>query len=454
MSTSKENDPRALTPHGEILSKVGAQTEAATAELERVLREASTPDALRERLIPEIGPVLETWTNGEAASVVRAIGGRISEGADPDTAALTRWIRMHDGDSESVIDCLKVDPPDGITIIQLLSRAGSQKLVFRATWQIAQRDVVVKRFVGQETERLVDRESRTHPLSMRHDNIIETHLLRNESGEPFLVERKLSHVLNDEWQSKGVDEAANLLRDIAAALAFLRERNLVHGDVKPDNIGVDGGRYILLDFGICRKADEFQEDASATGSLRTRAPELLRGEAGHGFASDVWALGATVFNALVGRFPLFNADETPPRVSHPDQRAQYEALLAKRASEEWKERVEQGLEQVEHDAMRSVVGAALAEDPTARVGVNELVDRCQRELAAFVRARDGGAGLSPTDELDQLLDNFPDAEVLRVMSRNKRLQLETLVERLEATQALHDTEASRLEELKRLIATA
>ena len=54
---------------------------------------------------------------------------------------------------------------------------------------------------------------------------------------------------------------------------------------------------------------------------------------------DIWALGATVFNAVVGRFPLFDKDEKPPRISHPTERSSFEEELKRRVEHEWDRRV-------------------------------------------------------------------------------------------------------------------
>src|SRR5262249_17402572 len=144
-------------------------------------------------------------------------------------------------------------------------------------------------------------------------------------------------VLGDGWRAGGIQEAANLLNDIGHALVYLYgELGLVHGDIKPANIGRKGGSYILLDFGICRRACEFKGDATATGSLRTRAPELfLTDKYPHPDKADVWSLGATVFNAVVGRFPFVDEGESVPRVSKPAEREAFEAVLKKRILEQW-----------------------------------------------------------------------------------------------------------------------
>lgn len=64
----------------------------------------------------------------------------------------------------------------------------------------------------------------------------------------------------DDWDSGGIQEAANLLFNISDAVAFLHSQDYVHGDIKPDNIGKEDDNYILLDFGICRRTSEFTKD--------------------------------------------------------------------------------------------------------------------------------------------------------------------------------------------------
>src|SRR5947209_5160690 len=129
--------------------------------------------------------------------------------------------------------------------------------------------------------------------------------------------------------------SANLLNDIGHALAYLHgELGLVHGDIKPANIGRKDGAYILLDFGICRRACEFRGEVTATGSLRTRAPELfLTDSYPQPAKSDVWSLAATVFNAIVGRFPFIDEGESVPRISTLKERETFEAVIKQRILE-------------------------------------------------------------------------------------------------------------------------
>ncbi|MBI4822792.1 MAG: protein kinase [Nitrospirae bacterium] len=287
------------------------------------------------------------------------------------------------------------------------------------------------------------RELQPHPLLMKHKNIIKTHFFMNKKSESFLVEERLPFVLDDGWRAKGVQEAANLLYDIANALAFLHSMGLVHGDVKPDNIGKDGEDYILLDFGICRKKEAFvAEVVSATGSLRTRAPELLELDKylkEQPEKVDIWALGATVYNALVGRFPLFDKDENPPRISTPEERSKFEAVLLERVRDEWEKRVDLSLVQ---EPMRNLLAEALEKDPKKRCQASKLVQESPSELAAFLRASQQSIGkFSPLEELQQFKNYLPDSEILNLMPI---VQKETLKTKLDGLKTAHGFDKDQL----------
>ena len=218
------------------------------------------------------------WWDEEACKVLQLYAEELKKRDDITMNNLCRWILSHPNNSDAVRECLSTEPPDGIDIIRVLSQRGSQKIIFLATWHLFQRQVVLKRFLGlrEAAEILFTRESLANPLFLKHPNINETYLHQNSKGEKFVVEEFLREVLYDGWRSNGILEAANLLYDICNAIHYIqKEGNLVHGDIKPDNIAKKSGRYVLLDFGICRPAGAFTPESTATGSLRTRPPELL-----------------------------------------------------------------------------------------------------------------------------------------------------------------------------------
>ncbi len=119
------------------------------------------------------------------------------------------------------------------------------------------------------------------------------------------------------------DAVAVIGADLAGALAAVHAAGLVHRDVKPSNIllGVDG-RARLADFGIARGEatgglDDVTAAGDVVGTLRFLPPEVLAGGAATR-ASDVWALGAVLYEAVAGRPPF---DASSPAALLASQRA-------------------------------------------------------------------------------------------------------------------------------------
>lgn len=131
------------------------------------------------------------------------------------------------------------------------------------------------------------------------------------AGQPFLVMEQVDGVPIDRWcreQALPVDGILALMITVAQAIRFAHGQLIVHCDLKPSNILVDGsGRPCLLDFGIARliDADEDPRRPSST-SARARAftpgyasPEQESGGA-VGTASDIYSLGRLI-EELLGR---------------------------------------------------------------------------------------------------------------------------------------------------------
>jgi serine/threonine protein kinase len=401
---------------------------------------------------------LSHWEEKPCLTVVAALQARWQAmvGADRfnlDLAQVASWMEKHRDDADrgqAVAHCIELDAPDEVRIQRRLAQTGQQKRVFAASWTVADdpTEIVVKSFL-HEAEQILLRERRPHPLSMTHPNIIETFMLENDAtpAQTFLVERRIE-VLSDRWHlavdvelgkslSKpgGWSEIARLLVDISRALAFLADQGLVHGDVKPDNLGIRDGKFVLLDFGICRRASEFV-DGAQTGSLRTRAPEVLLGTGRHTERSDVWALGATIFNALFGRFPLFlNENEKPPPVTRLKARAAFERELRRRIRRDWDNRLAP-LQGLEHRALRDIVVSTLDCSPDNRPEAAEVLSRALHDLPALVGAQEGPR-FRPRHELTELrrhLSRDPDEIALIPAARGRAFdaRLETLNRALRA----------------------
>ena len=436
MAPDGESIPRVLFP----LAKAGDATADAVRRLSSPAR--AYLERADERHIVELGNALGTWDDEVAAALLTDLDTSFAQGIG-EPLSLAIWVERHLNDASSVSDCLAVVPPAGIRIKGLLSRRGGQKVVFLAEWPIAGRQVVVKKLVAPAAEqsKVLGREFQAHPLSINHPNIIETHSMSNVNGDVFLVEEFLSEIIGDEWEAQGLEEAATLLFDIASALAYLHEAvQRVHADVKPDNIGRRGDSFVLLDFGMCRPMDQLAE-ATATGSLRTRAPEVLS-EGAYAMPDrvDTWALGAVLFKAFEHRFPLFDEGEAVPPISDTAARAALVEKLKDRAEREWDQRL--SMPNVP-GRFKSVLQSALKKDPRERVSAADLRNLTLNSLGVYLRRRAfDSPRFSPVAEIKQYSDwLLPNSEALRRLplavrqkTRARLLMLETLPSLSEAEQ--------------------
>jgi hypothetical protein len=107
------------------------------------------------------------------------------------------------------------------------------------------------------------------------------------------------------------------MREVADALAYAHKRNVVHRDIKPDNILIDSdtGRAMVTDFGIARAlTDQGESKLTATGmAIGTPAymsPEQSAGELHIDGRSDLYSLGVVGYQIACGELP-FNAPNTP-----------------------------------------------------------------------------------------------------------------------------------------------
>jgi serine/threonine protein phosphatase PrpC len=117
----------------------------------------------------------------------------------------------------------------------------------------------------------------------------------------------------------GLEEGRNIAIRLAHAAAALHRAGIIHRDIKPDNVMLEaGGALKLLDLGVVRLPglEDFPPE-NVPGTTAYMAPEMFTGEAGN-VATDIYALGVTLFRAFTGTYPYGNADATSmPRQERP-----------------------------------------------------------------------------------------------------------------------------------------
>lgn len=210
-------------------------------------------------------------------------------------------------------------PFGAYTLLKELGR-GAVGVVYEAVHRDLGRRAAVKilktGFDTDPTARERFRRETRASAQVRHDHIVEIYEAGEVDGRPFyameLVEGKPLSALVRDAPFPDREALCRGLAAVADALDALHRAGIVHRDVKPSNIMLRAdGRMILADFGHARVADSaaLSTTGEALGTPLYMSPEQMLGKRDEVDArSDVYALGATLYEALTGK-PVFKADE-------------------------------------------------------------------------------------------------------------------------------------------------
>ena len=146
----------------------------------------------------------------------------------------------------------------------------------------------------------------THPATIRvYDLVVDDDAGTDWLVTEFLPGRSLGQVLELDGHICP-EEARYVARHLLSALDAVHARSLLHRDVKPSNIQLcDDGRVVLMDFGLAAAPGTLAgaPPGVIAGSLAYLAPEVLW-EGRYSTASDLYALGVTLYAAVAGMLPV------------------------------------------------------------------------------------------------------------------------------------------------------
>ncbi len=230
---------------------------------------------------------------------------------------------------------------------------GGMGVIYRATQRSLNRKVAVKllllgRYSSAESIERFHREAQS-AAALRHPNIVAIHEVGEHDGQHFLsMDYIEGRSLAEEIRARPMEprRAAEVARDVARAIHYAHEHGVLHRDIKPSNILLDVfGQVRITDFGLAKKLDG-SSDLTLTGQMvgtpNYLSPEQAAGKhAEVGPASDVYSIGALLYELLTGRPPfLANSlsetllrirDEPPlnPRAHNPALQGDLETIALK-----------------------------------------------------------------------------------------------------------------------------
>ena len=160
---------------------------------------------------------------------------------------------------------------------------------------------------------LVDRFKSELRLTRRisHRNVVRTYDLGECDGAYYItmeyVEGVTARELIDTWGTVAVSSTLAIATQLAEALAVAHEEGVIHRDIKPQNLLLDGdGVLKVMDFGVARLAERTEgvtETGMVVGTPAYMAPEQLLDEDVDA-RSDLYAVGVVLYECLTGQLPF------------------------------------------------------------------------------------------------------------------------------------------------------
>ena len=214
---------------------------------------------------------------------------------------------------------------------------GGMGVVYRARQASLNRTVALKMILAGQFASPADvqrfRTEAEAAANLQHPNIVTIHEVGEHEGRHYFsmdyVEGKNLAALLKEQGPLPATRAAELAKTLAEAVHYAHQRGTLHRDLKPQNILMDSeGRPRITDFGLAKRlqaADTLTATGAVMGSPSYMSPEQAQGRNDLvGPASDVYSLGAVLYEMLTGRPPFLGdspmatlhkvVNDEPPRL--------------------------------------------------------------------------------------------------------------------------------------------
>ncbi len=226
---------------------------------------------------------------------------------------------------------------------------GSFGEVWRARDEVTEAEVAVKIYIALDKQGLKEfTEEFKVANALTHPNLLHADYYDICENRPFIVMPYCPESAVSLVGKMDEGKAWKFLRDVSAGLSYLHGKDIVHRDIKPDNIMQDReGNFLISDFGIStrmrstlrRNSTREMSQKDIAGTIGYMAPELFTKKPESVKATDIWALGTSLYELMKGELPFMgqggvmqlHGAETPkiPESYSRDLREAVAACLAK-----------------------------------------------------------------------------------------------------------------------------
>jgi eukaryotic-like serine/threonine-protein kinase len=227
-------------------------------------------------------------------------------------------------------DPLQTQPFEKYRLERVLGEGGSS-VVYGGTYLPNRAKVAVKVFDAVQSLRpdLLDRfyEEARLLIQLDHPNVVAGYEVGSAGGRHFFSMDWVQGptVLQMIERAGAIESGAALwiTLQMAKAAGFLHEQRLLHRDIKPGNVMIDGtGRARLIDLGLVRRFDPHaragsgDEESVTVGTVEYISPEQARGRGDLDVRTDVYSLGVTLYHMVVGDVPFHGETDYEVMAKH------------------------------------------------------------------------------------------------------------------------------------------
>jgi serine/threonine protein kinase len=313
--------------------------------------------------------------------------------------------------------------------------AGGMGVVYRALDVSLQREVAIKRlrseFAANATVLERFRREAQMQAQLNHPNIAQLYTLVQDSESLCLVMEFVSGTVLTRFMPMTWETALPIILQVLEGLEYAHRRGILHRDIKPDNIIIDGqGTAKIMDFGIAHAigSSRMTREKTIIGTLEYVSPERVLGQSMDA-RSDLYSTGVMLFEMIAGRLPFDFDGEYALMRCHVDEKPYSLVKFVPNAPASLDTVIQKALQKKPQDRYESCGAMALAlREAAANKGVTLL------SVAALLNKREPQPG--PSTATSKEVVNWI-ARIRAVIDRNEFETAERMIDT-----ALNDFPAS------------